>query len=562
MNSGKGEQSRPVHLSWFTTSIYSVTPLILEFLFLGFIVRLLALVQPFVFQTLIDRVIPFQRLESLNIILVILVFAMLSSSILTATSNYLSAYTANQLASHMGRRFYEHYYRLPLLTIKAWQIGATTTRVREIETIRRFLTESVSGVVLDVVFAFVFFAALLSISPRLTLVVAIMLPLQIASFGLIGPFLRIRMKKSFQADADYQSELVESIQSIETIKSGSLEPDFSRRIWRSLVHSLQYRFRVAKLNIANVFVSDVLRNGSVILVIFIGSRMVIDGDITFGQLIAFHLLSDRVSGPVLGLSKVWEEWQNVRLARVRLGDLLNAETENFDSLPPLPPTRSACLKAEDITFSYLEKANVLNKLSAVFPDCTLSVIAGASGVGKSTLAKALAGLISVNSGSVLFGGHDISSCSPSDIRRKITYVPQEPNLFSGSVRDNVRLLNPDADEDEIVEALKKASFADFDTSLTQGLDSLVGEHGANLSLGQRQRISLARAFLAKTEVIIFDEPTSSLDEKNALQVMRSLQELSIERNIIVITHHPELIDGEYNRIDLARLSREADSNYD
>ena len=208
-------------ISWLM--LLKFTPHLFELFAIAFAIRLLGLVQPFIFQTIIDRVLPYQREATLAAIVVVLGVASLFSVGLDAVGTYLSNHMGNRLIAELARRMFGHVLHLPLRNLQRWQVGETLARVGEINTVRAFLTGTISGVVLDLLFAGIYLAALLSISPFLTLIVVIMLPLQMAAFGIIGPFLRQRMQDAFQASSRHQSRLVETLGDMVTVKAQATE---------------------------------------------------------------------------------------------------------------------------------------------------------------------------------------------------------------------------------------------------------------------------------------------------------------------------------------------------
>ncbi len=534
----------PAKLSWFTKSTFKFTPLLLELTIIAIVVRLIGMIQSFVFQTLIDRVIPFQRFDSLQLILFILIGATVFSTLLGAASGYLGVFMANRLTSELGQRIYDHVFKIPLLKLQKWQIGEFLARIQEIDTVRVFLTGTVTSIILDLIFIVVYIIALLSISPFLTMIVVIMLPLQIVVFGIIGPFLRARMQDEFYAGSIHQARFVEILSNIVTVKSTNSEILHRDRVSQTLSESLSKNFLVEKLNILNSSSAEIFRNLSIILIIYFGSSLVFENTITLGQLIAFHLLAQNVSTPIFGLSKIWEQWQGFRIARFRLGDLLNEDSEFQETKNNLVITELTSFHAENISFAYDGTHKTLNTISMSFELNKVNVIVGDSWCGKSTLAKVLSGLYPSETGAVFLNKHNIQNYDPRYVRNIVSYVPQEPTLFSGTIKDNLLMANSKASDEFIDEVLVMSSAIELKENLPHGLETFVGERGSLLSGGQRQRISLACSLLSDPHILILDEPTSSLDEASATQIMNQLAQLASTKLIIVITHRPDLIQSD------------------
>ncbi|OCO98234.1 ABC transporter [Ensifer sp. LC13] len=553
MRDAQEGQSRPAPLAWFTQSTFRYTPFIAELMVVAVVIRLLGLVQPFVFQAIIDRVLPFQREATLTLIVVVLALVTLMSATLQALSAYLGNHMGNRLVAEMASRIFRHVLGLPLQFLQRWQVGETLARMGEINTVRAFLTGTMSGYVLDVLFAAIYIGALLSISPLLTAVVLIMLPLQLAAFGVMGPFLRRRMQASFFAGARHQSRLVETFANVITVKALASERRQAERFQETLEDGLTAEFRVAKLNIADGFVGDILENSSVILIIYFGSKLVFQNEITLGELIAFHLLSEKVAGPIMSLSSIWEQWQGIGVARLRLGDFLNRPVETEVARPPLRIEGPLRLSLSGVSFGYVPDRPVIRDLTLNIEPNRPTIIVGGSGIGKSTLAKLMSGLYTPETGTIRVNGKDISACDPESVRRAVVYLPQEPVLFSGTVLENLLLARPDATETEIQRALADSAADEVVAQLPGGLQADVGERGGHLSGGQRQRLALARALLCDAAALVLDEPTSALDAASAAIIIEALKRLARHRTLIVITHHPELLGLDVNVVDLASL---------
>ncbi|MCP4071057.1 MAG: peptidase domain-containing ABC transporter [Hyphomicrobiales bacterium] len=543
------KSNRPASLSWFLKSTSRYTYLIVELIIIAIVIRLLGLVQPFVFQALIDRVLPFQRISSLELILYILVGITIFSTILGVLSGLLGTLMANRLTSEMGGRIFNHSLKLPLWILQRFHVGETLARINEIDKVRVFLTNTVSGLILDLLFVMVYVAALLALSPFLTMIVLIMLPLQMMMFGIIGPFLRERLQDSFKAGAKHQSRIVEAYGNTITVKSLGSEELQKDRVSETLDASLFQRWRVAKLNVANGAIGELLNGLSVILVIYFGAQQVFLSELTLGQLIAFHLLAEKVSGPVFSLGTIWEQWQGLRIARLRLGDILNPTAENEPELPKLPAVSNVTLAIKNLTFGYEKDCPILTNLCFNCKPGRPTLIIGESGCGKSTLAKLMSGLYQPWEGRIKYEQHDISKFDAVSVRRRIGYVAQEPILFAGTILENLKMANMDATQEDIHLAVE-ASASQFINRLPQGFDTEVGERGGDLSGGQRQRIALARSLLTKPDVLVLDEPTSSLDEASAKTVMKTLEELSSTVTVAIITHRPDLVHGNKYVIDL------------
>ena len=318
-----------------------------------------------------------------------------------------------------------------------------------------------------------------------------------------------------------------------------------RRWEEQLAGYVSASFRATNLgNIAGQ-AADLINKITIALILWIGARAVMNGDLTVGQLIAFNMLAGRVSAPVLRLTQLWQDFQQAGISLKRLGDILNTPTEpghNPDraTLPAL----AGEVRFDSVTFRYRPDApEVLKGVSLTVPAGQVVGIVGRSGSGKSTLTKLVQRMYVPESGRVLVDGADISMVDPAWLRRQIGVVLQENNLFNRSVRDNIALADPGLPMDAIVQAAKLAGAHEFIMALPEGYDTQVGEQGANLSGGQRQRIAIARALVTNPKILILDEATSALDYESERVIADNLRWIAQGRTVFIIAHRLSTVRG-------------------
>ena len=286
----------------------------------------------------------------------------------------------------------------------------------------------------------------------------------------------------------------------------------------------------------------IVERGLTLALLTLGTTYVASGELTLGELVAFYLLADKISEPLSDSSSLWEAWQNLRLSRQRLNDIIASPAENADHRAELPPQLRPSLSLDRISFGYGEKP-VIQDVTFDFPEHALSLIIGPSGAGKSTIGRLAVGLEKPIHGSVYLGGEPIHLYSPTSLRQRMVYMPQDTSLFRGTIADNFRLICPSVTDKEIWTALEMAGAGAFLAKREDRLETLVDERGGSLSGGQRQRVALARALINNPEVLILDEPTSALDAQTEIQVAKTLTELSHDLTIIIITHRPKVFSG-------------------
>lgn len=532
-----------VPLSWFGKTLWKFSPLYIELILLATCLRLIGLVEPFIFQVIIDRILPFQREASLVVVVTIFVAVSLFQLGFEVLAQVLSMLTANRVIRELGARIFNHLFKLPFSHFRKWSVGEIIARISETDHIRAFLVGTTTGAFLDLLFIVVYVSVLLTLSVPLTMIILAAMPLQLLIYLIFGPFLRRRLRVQFDARAAHQTQMVESITGIAAVKALSAEVPTLDRLDRTLHDHLQAEYRVGILNVWNEKLLFVLDRAITISIIFFGAQFVFAGTLTLGELIAFHLLAAKVTGPIENFSGLWEGWQNLRVSRQRLGDIVNSATEPFDARPKLPPGLRGRLQFHAVDFAYQPTKPVLTRFDFVAEPNTLTLVIGPSGVGKSTFGRLASGIDVPGSGEVTLDGENIAHFEPHDVRTKIAYVPQEPYLFSGTLRENLMLGDAAVTDQMIERALRFSAADELIAQLPAGLDTHVGERGSALSGGQRQRVAIARALVRRPMVIILDEPTSSLDAAAQRQIAAQLQALKSTATLIVITHSPDVFAG-------------------
>jgi ATP-binding cassette, subfamily B, bacterial HlyB/CyaB len=544
-----------VSFGWFGLTLWRYTPVYIELAFLALCLRLIGLVEPFVFQVIIDRILPFQRQASLIVVMAIFTGVSLFQIGFEVLSEILGMLAANAVTQEFGRRIFSHLFRLPFAEFRRWPVGEFIARIGETDAIHSFLAGTTTGVLLDLLFLMVYLGILASLSWPLTLIVLAALPLQFLIYAGFGPFLRGRLRAQFDAGAAHQTQMVENISGIAAVKALSAEEAMIGRLDGTLYRALTAGYRVGLLNLWNGKLLFVLNRAVTIGIIFFGAQKVFAGSLTLGELIAFHLIAEKVANPISRFSGLWQGWQNIQVSRQRLADILNVAIEPFDTLPRLPPDIRADLRFFGVAFAYSPDTPILNAFDFTAAAGTLTLIVGPSGIGKSTFGRLAAGIEHPDRGQILLGGADIAAHDPHDVRRHIAYVPQEPYLFSGTLRENLTVAASGVDDAEILRALQVVAADRLLAQLPKGLDTPVGERGSALSGGQRQRVAIARSLLLRPAVLILDEPTSALDADAQHRMAAELQSLKSRVTLIVITHNPTLFPGADQVVDFASLAR-------
>jgi len=526
--------------TWFIPAIVKYRKLLGEVLVVSFVLQLFALVTPLFFQVVMDKVLVHHAFTTLDVIAVGLFVVIVFEVVLDGLRTYVFAHTTSRIDVELGARLFRHLLNLPLAYFQARRVGDTVARVRELENIRSFLTGNAITLVLDLLFSVVFIAVMLWYSGWLTLIVVLSLPCYVILSLLITPLLRARLNEKFNRGAENQAFLVETINGIDTLKAMAVEPQMIRRWDNQLAAYIAAGFRTATLGtVAREGVSLI---GKLVTVatMWLGAHLVINGDLTVGQLIAFNMLAGRVATPVMRLAQLWTDFQQTGISVQRLGDILNARSEVArDANAPrstLPPLVGR-IELDQIVFRYRpDGPEVLRNVSLSIAPGEVIGIVGRSGSGKSTLTKLVQRLYLPEHGRVLIDGMDLAMADTSSLRRQIGVVLQENMLFNRSIRENIALADPGLPMEAVIQAAKMAGAHDFILELPEGYDTVVGEHGSSLSGGQRQRIAIARALITNPRILIFDEATSALDYESERIIQNNMKAICKGRTVLIIAH--------------------------
>jgi len=385
-------------------------------------------------------------------------------------------------------------------------------------------------------FSFIFLAVMWYYSSSLTLVVLASLPAYAFWSAFISPILRTRLNDKFARNADNQSFLVESITAVGTVKAMAVEPQMTRKWDNQLAAYVASGFKVTKLAVIGQQGVQLIQKLVTVATLWIGARLVIEGKLTVGQLIAFNMLSGQVAAPVIRLAQLWQDFQQVGISVARLGDILNAPTESTSSRLALPDIRGDIV-FEHVDFRYKADGRlILQDLNLAIRAGEVLGIVGRSGSGKSTLTKLVQRLYTPENGRVLVDGNDLALADPAWLRRQVGVVLQENVLLNRSIRDNIALTDAGLPLERIIQAAKLAGAHEFIMELPEGYDTVVGEQGSGLSGGQRQRIAIARALITNPRILIFDEATSALDYESERAIMQNMQAICANRTVLIIAH--------------------------
>jgi ATP-binding cassette subfamily B protein RtxE len=523
---------------WFIPSIKKYFHQFRDVLIASLVLQLIALVTPFLFQEVIDKVLVNRSMSSLQVLAVGLLGLALAEPLFGLARSIMFTHMASRVNSELSTKLYRHLLALPLEYFQKRQAGQIIARVREMDHIREFLTGSALTLVLDLFFVGIFLTVMFSYAAMLTWVVVISLVLYVLCWLVVSPALRERVQATFEQSAANMAFLTEAISGIETIKTSATEPMFTRVWQQKLAEHVKRSFRTTQLGLGAGQVIALIQKITMALILWFGVRAVLDGELTVGQLVAFNMLAGNVTMPILRLAQLWQNFQHTSISLKRLGDILDRPTE-----PQASAGRNGMLQLQgviefrNVRFRYNDDSSeVLKGIQITIQSEEVIGITGLSGSGKSTITKLIQRLYTPTSGQVLVDGCDLALMDPAILRRRTGVVLQESFLFNASIRANICLGNPSLTQEQVIHAAKLAGAHEFITGMPQGYESMVGEKGGNLSGGQRQRIAIARALVNDPRILVFDEATSALDYESESIIINNMTEICRGRTVIMIAH--------------------------
>ncbi|MBF2072461.1 MAG: peptidase domain-containing ABC transporter [Synechococcales cyanobacterium C42_A2020_086] len=526
-------------LSWFLPSIQRHRRVLIEVFIASFFVQLFALANPLMIQVIIDKVIIQKSVDTLHVLGILLLVLAIFEAVLGSLRTYLFVDTTNRIDMTLGSEIIDHLLRLPLRYFEKRPVGELATRINELENIRQFLTGTALTVVLDAVFSVIYIVVMFIYSWLLTLVSLVTIPLFVLLAVVASPLIRQQLRVKAERNAETQSYLVEVVGGIQTVKAQNMELR-SRWQWQQrYARYVSAGFKTVITSTTAGSASNFLNQLSGLLVLWVGAYLVLQGDLTLGQLIAFRIIAGYVTSPLLRLAQLWQNFQEVGLSIERLSDIVDAapEADEIDRQNIPMPAIEGDVEFDDVSFRFGTSGPYqLNNVSLKFPAGSFVGIVGQSGSGKSTLMKLLPRLYDLETGRILIDGYDISKVELYSLRQQVGIVPQDTLLFDGTVQENIALTCPHASAEEIIRAAQIAAAHDFIMGLPNGYNTRVGERGAALSGGQRQRIAIARTVLQNPRLLILDEATSALDYDSERRVCLNLAEEFEGRTVFFITH--------------------------
>jgi subfamily B ATP-binding cassette protein HlyB/CyaB len=535
------DPDRRFGLGWFMPELWRQRALLRNVVLAALAMHVLALAVPIFFQIVIDRVLVYFSSATLAVIGIGVVAAILFDATFSWLRGYFVLRTAGRIDIRLARITFRHLMTLPISFFEASRAGVVTKHMQQGSQIREFLTGRLLSTLLDLPALIIFLPLMLWYSVPLTMVVlAVTALLGLIIALMLGPYRR-RLRHLYQAEAQRQSLLVESIHGMRTVKSLNLEPRREESWDDAAADAINTYVQVGKISLAANTLSSFIEKALTVTIVCVGAFLVFGGSLTVGGLVAFNMLSSRVISPVLQMIGLLNNYQEVKMSVDMLGEVMNRPGENSGHRG-LTPTLQGAIEFDRVTFRYpgVDKP-ALRDISLRIPAGAMVGVVGRSGSGKTTLSALLQGLHQTSEGAIRIDGHNIRDIDLAHLRSQNGVVPQEPFLFRGTIKDNIRMGEPTASFEDVVQAARMAGADEFIQQLPGRYDTQLEESAVNLSGGQKQRLSIARALLRKPRIIIFDEATSALDPESEAVVVKNLKEIARGRTTIVISHRLQTI---------------------
>lgn len=545
------DADQPFGLAWFLPEFLRHKRIFGQIALAVLVITAISLLTPLFFQLVIDKVLPHKTYSTLNVLSAGILGVILYNAFLEFLKNYLLIFTTNKIDINLGIRTFHHLMRLPLSFFERIPAGVILKHMQQTEKIRGFLSGNLFFTLLDVFSLVVFIPFLVLYSFSLTLIVFVFsFSIALVVVSLIKPFQK-RLDELYAAEGKRQSSLVESIRGIQTIKSLALEP-MREKEWNDMtafaVHSY---FRVGKISVTAKVFSQALEMMMNIVIIWYGAHLVFDARLSMGALIAFQMISSRVSSPLVKMVSLVHEYQQISLSVRMLGVVMNSKPE--ESGGNLRSEVRGDISFHDVGFQYRpDTLPVISNFTLHIRPGEILGIVGRSGSGKSTIAKLVQAMYTPQQGFLRMDGIDIREIDKMHLRRNIGVVLQENYFFHGSIRDNIRQGRPDASAEEVIEAARLAGAHEFISGFHTGYETILEENAVNLSGGQKQRLAIARALILSPKILIFDEATSALDPESEWQISQNLRQMAQGRTVIMISHRLSLMRQAHRIIVLDR----------
>ncbi|WP_300157974.1 peptidase domain-containing ABC transporter [Solidesulfovibrio sp.] len=536
------DAQKPFGLDWFIPEMLRHKKLFRDVALATISVNLLAITFPIYLQLMFDKAVYHRAMSTLIVLSIAIIIVSVFENILKYLKNYITLYATNKIDLRLDKVLHSHILRLPIDFFDFIPIGLILRYLFQKERIREFMTGKLLTTFFDLSLIAFVLPILFFYSWKLSFVVlAFVTAIILLMLGTMRVF-RYKMYRLQEYEAVKNKYIVETLRGIGTVKSLALEPLRYRKTESDSANTISRHHSIRNLSLKVNFISELLQALMRVCIIWYGCYLAVDQELTPGALIAFVMLGNMITAPLVNIIGILHEYQEVAVSVGLLGTILNRPVEHAHSNRGLVSPVSGSVGIESVTFRYAQNAPpALSDISMHFPAGSVVGIVGRSGSGKSTLTRLIQGLYPLQEGRITIDGLDMRDYDLAHLRRSIGVVLQESFLFEGSIRDNIAVTKPTATFEEIVFAARMAGADEFIQLLPQGYDTRLFEGGSNLSGGQRQRLSIARALITQPPILILDEATSALDAESEAIIQANLTAIAQGRTMLIVSHRLSML---------------------
>ena len=488
-------------------------------------------------QKITDYVLVDGNRRLLNLLSLIMIVLLLFQIFLGVMKSVLTLQTGQKIDKYLILGYYKHLLKLPQRFFDTMRVGEIISRVNDAVKIRTFINDVSIQIVVNVFIVLFSFALMFTYYWKLALIVALVIPFYLGIYVITNWLNKKVERRMMEESAELESHLVESLNAVKTIKQFGAEIYANNKTDIHFSTLLKTIYKSVLNDLFSDNTSEFISRIFTIVLLWVGAGYVIDREITPGELLSFYALIGYFTSPVSQLIDMNKSIQNALIASDRLFEIMDLEQEEVTDKIELTAEQIGNINFENVTFSYGSRREVFKDFSCVIEKGKTTAIVGESGSGKTTLATLIQNLYPVNSGKITIGDYEVQYLSHYSLRTLIGVVPQQIDLFSGNVIENIAFGEDFPDMQRVIDLTKQLGILSFIEQLPNGFQTHLGENGSQLSGGQRQRIAIARALYKNPEILILDEATSSLDTDSEQVIQATLNELKrTGKTLIVIAH--------------------------
>ncbi|MGR3041958.1 type I secretion system permease/ATPase [Vibrio vulnificus] len=528
---------------WFWSTLWQSKHIYRDVLIASILINLFAIAAPMFTRIVYDKVVPNLAFETLWVLASGIFVVFLFDFILKMLRNYFIDVAGKKSDILISSKLFSKVMGIRMES-KPPSVGAFARHLQEFESIREFFTSATVSALIDLPFALLFLLLIWLMAGDLVYVpIAGVVILMIHSALIQGPLRRSIEEGSRLASQKY-ANLIESLAGLETVKLFSAQGQFQYRWEEAVAHMANWNIKTRRLTDSIQNAAGFVQQSANVAMIILGVYLISNGDLTMGGLIAATMLSGKAIGPLVQLSLLSTRYNQAKSSMTIINQVMEMPDEQEEGKRYIHrPMVQGKVELDRVTFHYPDApvASIRDLSITINPGEKVAII-GRIGSGKTTLERLIMGLYKPTEGHVRIDDTDIQQLHHVDIRRNIGCVPQDSNLFFGTIRENITLGRPLVDDRDVLDAANRAGVTAFTQADPAGLERQVGEGGAMLSGGQRQAVSIARAFLGRPPVLLMDEPTSAMDNRSEMQIKYQLSQLKPSETLILITHKTSMLD--------------------